>query len=268
MERTVRLLITTMLFVSAAAAAQGALFVKLEDLAPSGEGKYEGADIDAIELRSPAGTAAFYAAAVVASEKPANAANVEVSPEHALGQPVVVDGDAPYVFAPNGGSIVVRIDVGTPYTDDWRLTVFEVDGSLYASSGNPDPYRVSVAESADGPWRLLGIGSGTTRWTLGGAKSRPFDDERVASIEAALERELPIEPITEFQYTRAAGSIARLSSLDDIAQLQAELVGLLTHFEHVEHAVVEHGEQDGGRVSLARLLLKTAWDRYLSITGA
>jgi hypothetical protein len=252
-----------------AAAAEHALFVKVEDLTPSGDGAYSGADIDAIELASPNRHAAFYAAAVIDSEKPPNAGNAGVLPEHALGQPVLLDADAPYVFAPNGGWLIARIDVrGEAYTDEWRLTVYEVDGFTYPLSGAPEPYRVSVALAEDGPWQELGIGSGTSRWTLDGTAGMRFDDARVERIEAALARELDIEPITEAQYGMVAGTIARISALDDIAQLQAELVGLHTYFEYIEHVVNDHGEKDGGRVYLARLVLRTAWDRYRSITGS
>lgn len=269
MNRTNFFLPLLTVLVAANAAAQSALFVKIEDLTPSGTGAYEGADIDAIELLSPEGTSAYYASDVVDSRKPANANNAKVAPRDALGQPVLVDSSAPYVFSPNGGWIVVRIDLrGATYSDEWRLTVYEVDGSLYALSGGPDPYRVSIAASPEGPWRALGIGSGTARWTLNGVKATSFDDKRFSRIEDALELELDADPITEAQYGMIAGSIARLNGLDDIAQLQAELIGLHTYFEYIEHVVNDHGEKDGGRVHSARLLLKTAWDRYRSITGS
>lgn len=269
MYRVVRLLALSATLAAASVGAQGALFVKIEDLTPSGAEAFGGADIDAIELLSPAGTSVFYASTVVDSRKPANANNAKVSPGDALGRPVLVDPSAPYVFSPNGGWLVVRIDVpGVTYSDDWRLSVYEVDGSLYSLSGGPEPYRVSISASAEGPWRVLGIGSGTARWTLNGVASKPFDDDRFKGVQASLERELDVEPITEAQHAMVAGTVERLNEVDDIAQLQAELVGLHTYFEYVEHLVNDHGEKDGGRVYLARLLLKTAWDRYRSITGA
>lgn len=269
MNRIACCLASTILLLAGTAAAQSTLFVKIEDLTPSGEGAYEGADIDAIELLSPEGTAAFYAGDVVDSRKPANANNAKVSPRDALGQPVLADSGAPYVFSPNGGWIVVRIDLkGATYSDEWRLSVYEVDGSLYALRGGPEPYRVSIAAAAEGPWRVLGIGSGTARWTLNGVPSVSFDDERFSRIEDALELALDVDPITEAQYGMIEGSIDRLNQIDDIEQLQAELIGFHTYFEYVEHVVNDHGEKDGGRVHIARLLLETAWGRYRSITGA
>lgn len=77
---------------------------------------------------------------------------------------------------------------------------------------------------------------------------------------------LKAEPVTEAQYARAAGELARLTSFDEIAHVQSELVALHTHFEQVVRAVDEHGENDGDRVYLARLMLKRAWDRYRSAT--
>ena len=257
------------LALAGTAAAQSSLFVKVEDLSAPGARTYEGADIEAVELLSPAGTAAYYASAVIDSHKPANDNNADIDPATVVGQPTLVDWDAPYVFSMNGGWVIAEIAVpGVAIADDWRLTVYEVDGALFPWGDAPEPYRVSIGDGPDGPWRELGTGSGTARFTLAGRSNQTFDDEMYDNIAAALEEVFDNEPVTEKQRADAAPFIARINALDDIAQLQTELVGLYTFFNYTEHVVNEHGENDGGRVLLTRALLNAAWQRYRGVTGS
>lgn len=257
------------LALAGTASAQNSLFVKVEDLSAPGERTYEGADIEAIELLNPAGTAAYYASAVIDSHKPANDNNADIDPATVVGQPTLVDWDAPYVFSMNGGWVVAELAVpGVAISDEWRLTVYEVDGALFPWGDAPEPYRVSVADSAEGPWRELGTGSGTARFTLAGASNQAFDDEVYDNIAAALEAVLDNAPVTEKQRADAAPFIARINALDDIAQLQTELVGLYTFFNYTEHVVNEHGERDGGRVLLTRALLDATWQRYIDVADS
>ncbi len=261
-------LIALILGHSVAARAESSLFVRIEDLSPSGTATYEGADIDAVELLAPGGTAAYYAAAVVDSRRPQNASNAGVRGDAMLGQPVLLDGNAPYVFALNGGWVVARITLPNPVEEGWRLTVYEIDGMLYPGQGLPEPYRVSMAEQPDGPWKVLGIGSGTSRFMLDGGSKQQFDDELVERIEASLRKVLDNEPATESQRTSATAFFKRLQSVEDLKQLQVELVALHAYFTSTEHAVNEHREKDGGRVVIARELLRAAYQRYRGITGA
>ena len=257
------------LAMSGAVSAQSSLFVKVEDLSAPGARTYEGADIEAIELLSPSGTAAYYASAVIDSHKPANNNNADIDPATVVGQPVLVDWDVPYVFSMNGGWVIAEISVpGVTISDEWRLTVYEVDGALFPWGDAPEPYRVSVADGPDGPWRELGTGSGTARFTLDGGSNQIFDDEMYDNIVEALAEILDNEPVTEKQRADAGPFVARINALDDIPQLQTELVGLYTFFNYTEHVVNEHGERDGGRVLLTRALLDAAWQRYRGVTGS
>lgn len=252
----------------AASATADSLYVKILDLNPVGpEEAFAGADIEAIELYDGANQRAYYVSEVVAAEVAASGDEGSFADSANLrGLSVLVDWDAPYVYSLNGGWVVVRIDTGAnPIADDFRLTVYEVDGSLYHWGGVPDPYQVAVARSAEGPWKVLGIGSGTARFTLDGRLVPALDKETASKIADTVAQQPDNDPIPDDLRDNMAPTLARLSALSEPAQLAVELDGFYRFYHYREHVVNEHGEVDGGRVMAPWLLLKTAWERYQKI---
>jgi hypothetical protein len=245
------------------------LFIKIEDLVPSGEAKNHGSDIEAVELRSPDGLSLHYATNAVApelpvkEEQPKDEKHGKMTAQNIRGVPILIDMETPYVYSLNGSWVVAELDF-TPMTnrENWQLTVYEVDGSLYSWGDGPEPYKVSIASSNAGPWQSLGIGSGTSRFSLAGKKTKTLTPELLAEIKKALaEKPKNIEP-TEEMKTKFELELARLKSLKDIAQVEAELVGFEKFFHYKEHVVNSHGDKDKGTVMVAWHLLHALYTRY------
>jgi hypothetical protein len=254
------------LLLVATGAAADSLYVKIQDLNPVGAGAFAGADIEAVELYDGANQRAYYVTDIVAAQVPGSGDDGGPDSANLRGLTVLADWDAPYVYSLNGGWVVVKIDTGAnPVADDFRLTVYEVDGSLYHWGGAPDPYRVEVARAAEGPWKVLGIGSGTARFTLDGDMAPALDEETAEKIADTVARKPDNDPITDDLREKMAPTLARLAALRDPAQLGVELDGFHRFYHYRDHVVNEHGEVDGGRVMAPWLLLEAAWERYRQI---
>lgn len=239
------------------------LYVRIQDLGPAQDGAYPGADIEAIELYDPDNRRAYYGARVIAAESPERLDQEGANPEELLGTTVLADWDAPYVYSLNGGWVVVAIDTGSnSVQDSFRLSIYEVDGSLYDWGGAPDPYSVSVARAPDGPWESLGKGSGSARFSLDGVYAPRLDDETATKISQLVAVRPANEAISDELRQAMMPTLDRLRSLDDRAQLAIELDSFYRFYNYRDHVVNEHGESDGGRVIAPWLLLKTAWKRY------
>lgn len=243
------------------------LYVKIVDLSESGASKYSGVDIEAIELLNDRGNSAYFADAVLEYALPPNEANSQMKAEDILGQTVLTHWGSPYVFSMNGGHVVAVIDTGLEaIAQDWLLTIYEVDGSLYDWGDAPEPFRVAIADSPKGPWRSLGMGSGTSRFTLDGQKKPALDDETFKKIIAALEEKPKNDPVPPELLEKMQPMLNRLKSLDDIQQLRIELAALYTFFNYRDHVVNEHKEADNGRVMAPWELLDSVYKRYQQLT--
>ncbi|MEM1250504.1 MAG: hypothetical protein AAGK22_29335 [Acidobacteriota bacterium] len=238
----------------ATAAEPESLYVKVEDLVPSGGFQFSGADIDAVELANAAGTVRFYASDVAASKIPKNVGDHALDPASALGPPTLIDSSAPYVVSLNGGSVVVAIDtMGVPTTDDWQVQVFEVDGTLY-ENGAPEPYRVSISESPQGPWKELGAGSGVARFSLGGGDTGLSEEER-DEIQRIVARPEAQQELVGSMKTIVGEERSRIQAIETTDQVVAELAAYLEYYEKREHDIVDHGGEDNGSLQAAAQIL-------------
>lgn len=243
------------------------LYIRIDDLSPPGKSQYHGVDIEAIELFDRDKQMAWYASEVVDSRLPANSENIKMAAKDVLGQPVIIDWDAPYVYSLNGGWLIVRIGNEALSLDgNLRLSIFEVDGSLFDWGDAPDPYKISIAKSAQGPWLPVGLASGSARFDLEGEKVKPLakklDDKTLAEIQAVLAQTPKNQAIATDVKEKMQPSLVRLKALNNYPQLEVELEAIWRFYQYRDHVVNEHKEADNGRVMAPWLLLKTIFDRY------
>lgn len=256
------------LLLSGSAVFADSRYVLIEDLIKSGSARTHGTDVEAIEIRSPDGFSAFFASKVVKHSVPENENNGDMVVGDVIGVPSVMDSNAPYVFSLNGGWIIAEVNLpSAPNYDQWKLSVYEVDGVVYGP-GSPEPYRVSISRNQTGPWEVLGVGSGTTRFYVGGGNVYPLSDEILANIKEVVATKPDFKDPPENIFSLfIEPDIKRLLAVESKDQIESELVGYEKYFEHKEHAVVEHGDNDGGTVIGAWAILRAAYQRYEQLEG-
>lgn len=253
-------------FLSSSSALADKLYIKINDLSGTGESRYSGVDLEALELLVPTGTKAFYASKIIEHHLPENKENKKMKPESVIGQTVLTDWNASYVFSLNGGYLTAVIDTGSePITDGWRLTIFEVDGSLFDWGDAPEPYQVSISRSLTSNWEILGLASGTSRFILGENTNHEVNKETLEKIKLALKKKPKNDPVPNDLLEKMQPMQQRLASLNNLAQLKVELAALYVFYNYREHVVNDHKESDNGRVMAPWLLLKTACDRYQTL---
>lgn len=217
-----------------------AIYVKIQDLSPQGSPAFQGADIDAVEIAPPNGYIRYFASRVVETDVADYANKAELDPDYMLGAPVILESGLPYVYSLNGGSVTLAINAhGQKIDNNWRISVYEVDGTLY-ESGAPDPYEVFVSNKANGPWRSLGMGSGIARFTLDGKRTPEFTEAELKEVRDII-TEPDSTPMPDFLRQIIDGEKARIATVNSLDQIKAELAGYLIYYRHLHHEVVDHG---------------------------
>ena len=245
------------------ALAADTLFVKIEDLVPSAQDAFNGSDIDAVELSDPSGLARYFARSVVDAQQPSGDAPTEATA--ALGAPVLLVPDSPYVHSLNGGSLVLEISsFGQQVGDDWQLTVYEADGTQY-EAGSPDPYRISVAASTSGPWRVLGIGAGISRFSLADGKPT-ISAEQLTQVREAVQSDDGDKSLPDFLEAIISRDLARIARVDELEQIDAELQAYLSYYQVKAHDVIDHGNPDNGSLLASRRILTALLERQQQLS--
>lgn len=261
--------VLTFLFVLANSAqltaAENDIYIKIQDLVPEGDSNFTGADIDAVELASPDGMVRMYAYMVQENDTP------YIGPDHAseadavLGAPVLISSGGAYVKSLNGGSLTVAINtLGLDVNSNWKVSVYEVDGTLYAE-GAPEPYQIYFANNANGPWTDLGIGSGISSFKLEGNQQLQLTDiesEKIAQIVATVDESTRLP---ESLASIVAAEEFRIHLSNSAEQMIAEMKAFLVYYGNREHMVMEHGDHDDGGLQATARIIAQLNERYTQL---
>lgn len=156
------ILVVVVLVLAAVRFIGGSTYVRIVDTSAerSLEGTAPGADIDAIAIEQWEGeerTKAWFAETIVkdpyADSDENGVAEAYADPQSALGNPE--DDEKTTFVALNGGELIVKVP--KRLRKGLTLSVYEV-GAVNAVKA--DAYEVYTSSKQDGPWELLGDGSG------------------------------------------------------------------------------------------------------------
>lgn len=236
-----------------------AIYIKIQDLSPQGSAAFQGTDIDAVELAPPNGYTRYFASRVVNTQVADYDNKAELDPDFMLGAPVILESGLPYVYSLNGGAVTLAINArGEKIENNWRISVYEVDGTLH-ESGAPDPYEVFISNKASGPWRSLGMGSGVARFTLDGKRTPQFGETELKEVREIIAKP-DNKPMPDFLQKIIDSEKVRIAKVDSLGQINAELAGYLIYYRHLHHEVVDHDGE--GYLAAPQEVLAALMKRY------